>query len=73
MLKLQGHQLTIKYREGRSNSNAEGMSRQSRKDAQKHDGDEHTEEGREIVAMDGAKITGEECGINPPVPRAERV
>ena len=29
MLKLQGHQLTIKYREGRSNSNSDGMSRQA--------------------------------------------
>ena len=72
MLKLQGHQLTIKYR-GRSNSNADGMSRQAWRDAQKPDGDECTQEDREIVAMDGVKTTGGECGIDPPVPRAEKV
>ena len=58
MLKLQGHQLTIKYRERRSNSSADGMSRQAWKDAQKPDGDECTEEDREIVAMDGVKQQG---------------
>ena len=58
MLKLQGHRLTIKYREGRSNSNADGMSRQAWIDAQKPDGDECTEEERKIVAMDGTKTTG---------------
>ena len=73
MLKLQGHQLTIKYSEGRSNSNADGMSRQAWKDAQKPNGDECTEEDREIVTMDGVKTTGGECGIDPPVPRAEKV
>ena len=73
MLKLQGHQLTIKYTEGRSNSNADGMSRQSWKDAQKPDRDECTEEDREIVAMDGAKTTGGECGIDSPVLRAEKI
>ena len=59
--------------EGRSNSNADGMSRQAWKDAQKPDGDEGTEKDREIVAMDGAKTTGGECGIDPPVPQAEKV
>ena len=65
MLKLQGHQLTIKYREGRSNPNADGMSRQAWKDAQKPDRDEGTEEDREIVARDGVKTTGGECGMDP--------
>ena len=73
MLKLQGHQLTIKYREGRSNSKSDGMSRQAWKDAQKPDGDECTEEDTEIVAMDGVKTTGGECGIDPLVHRAEKV
>ena len=58
MLKLQGHQLTIKYREGRSKSNADGMTRQTWKVAKKLHRDECTEEDRENVAMDGAKTTG---------------
>ena len=62
MLMLQGHQLTIKYREGRSNSNADGMSRQVWKDAQKPDGDECAEEDIEITAMDGVKTTGGNVG-----------